>query len=169
MSGLLFKEVAITVTFRPGRFLIRRGFKIYPAFWVMIACTYAWALALGNTIPISNLLGELFYFQNYGFKLCWHTWSLAVEEHFYFLLAGFFFVLKCREGPHGRINFNVIPDAFRVVAVACLLLRFVTWAVILSPDNQNTIWFLQADHAVIDSLFFGVMLSHFWQTYGMSA
>lgn len=162
VSGLLFREAAQTGTVSLGRFLIRRGFKIYPAFWVMIACTVAWTLLHGGTIPLKQLLGELFYLQNYnGFRICWHTWSLAVEEHFYFLLAGLFLVLKWRARPN-RMDFSVIPNVFLTVAILCLTLRFVTWAVILSRQFDNFLWFIAADHAVIDSLFFGMLLSHFW-------
>lgn len=163
VSGLLFREAAQTGTVSPGRFLIRRGFKIYPAFWVMIACTVAWTLMNGGSIPLKQLLGELFYLQNYnGFRICWHTWSLAVEEHFYFLLAGLFLILKRRAGSGRKINFDSIPDLFLAVAVLCLIARFITWLVTLNMTFQNFLWFIAADHAVLDSLFFGVMLSHFW-------
>jgi len=162
VSGLLFREAAQTGTVSIGRFLIRRGFKIYPAFWVMIACTVAWTLLHGGSIPLKQLLGELFYLQNYnGFRICWHTWSLAVEEHFYFLLAGLFLVLKWRARPN-RMDFSVIPNVFLTVAVLCLIARFITWLVTLSISFQNFLWFIAADHAVLDSLFFGMMLSHFW-------
>jgi peptidoglycan/LPS O-acetylase OafA/YrhL len=73
VSGLLFREAAQTGTVSLGRFLIRRGFKIYPAFWVMIAFTVAWTILHGGSIPLKDLCGELFYFQNYGYRLCWHT------------------------------------------------------------------------------------------------
>jgi peptidoglycan/LPS O-acetylase OafA/YrhL len=162
VSGLLFREAAQTGTVSLSRFLIRRGFKIYPAFWVMIASTVAWTMLHGGSIPLKDLCGELFYFQNYGYRLCWHTWSLAVEEHFYFLLAGLFFILKRRAEPNGMINFNVIPDLFLTVAILCLTLRFITWVVTAGETSDNFLWFIAADHAVLDSLFFGVMLSHFW-------
>jgi peptidoglycan/LPS O-acetylase OafA/YrhL len=78
------------------------------------------------------------------------------------LLAGLFFILKRRAGPNRAINFDSIPDIFLAVAVLCLTLRFITWVVIFTATNYNNLWFLAADHAVLDSLFFGVMLSHFW-------
>jgi peptidoglycan/LPS O-acetylase OafA/YrhL len=152
VSGLLFREAAQTGTVSLSRFLIRRGFKIYPAFWVMIACTVAWTMLHGGSISPKNLCGELFYLQNYGYRLCWHTWSLAVEEHFYFLLAGLFFILKWRARPN-RINFSAIPDLFLTVAVLCLTLRFITWVVTLGATFDNVLWFVAADHAVLDSLF----------------
>jgi peptidoglycan/LPS O-acetylase OafA/YrhL len=162
VSGLLFKEATQTGTISVGRFLIRRGFKIYPAFWVMIAFTVVWNIVRVGSISPRALCAELFYFQNYGHSLCFHTWSLAVEEHFYFLLAGWFFILKWRAGPNQPINFKGIPDLFLKVAVLCLTLRFITWWVIPCITNENIHLFRQADHAVIDSLFFGVLLSYYW-------
>src|SRR6266511_858077 len=41
ISGLLFTEYQKHGTVRIGRFLIRRGFKIYPAFYVMLAANVA--------------------------------------------------------------------------------------------------------------------------------
>jgi peptidoglycan/LPS O-acetylase OafA/YrhL len=162
VSGLLFKEANETGTVSIRRFLIRRGFKIYPAFWAMLAFTIGWGLFHHGIIPLKAYFSELFYFQNYGVFICFHTWSLAVEEHFYFLLAGLFWILKKRAGPGAGINFNRIPDIFLAVAVLCLVARFITWVVIIGVTNENSFWFLHADHALLDSLFFGVMLSHFW-------
>src|SRR5215211_479046 len=41
VSGLLFAEYRKNGELRIGRFLIRRGFKIYPPFWVLMAVTLA--------------------------------------------------------------------------------------------------------------------------------
>ncbi|MEI9865305.1 MAG: acyltransferase [Limisphaerales bacterium] len=165
VSGLLFKEFARTGTISISRFLIRRGFKIYPPLWVMIVTTIAWVWLKGGTIPLRSLCGELFYLQNYGLQMWGHTWSLAVEEHFYFLLAGIFIVQKWRTKPGLAFDFHWIPNLFLTVAVLCLVLRAVTWAVILTPTNFNMFWFNRADHALMDSLFFGVLLSHLWHNY----
>jgi len=162
VSGLLFKEAKEQGTVSIRRFLIRRGFKIYPAFWAMLAFTIASSLLNGGSIPWLAYFSELLYFQNYGVSICFHTWSLAVEEHFYFLLAGLFWILKRRAGANQPINFNRIPDIFLALAVLCLVSRFVTWAVINAPTIGNIHWFMHADLALLDALFFGVMLSHFW-------
>src|ERR1051325_7889657 len=39
ISGLLFLEIQRTGSIRIGRFLLRRGFKIYPAFYFYILLT----------------------------------------------------------------------------------------------------------------------------------
>ena len=38
-------------------------------------------------LDLSKFLVEVVYLQSLLSGLWWHTWSLAVEEHFYFLLA----------------------------------------------------------------------------------
>ena len=145
VSGLLFQEVAQTGTASPGRFLIRRGFKIYPAFWVMIAVTIFWIWHRGGTISGMQVLSELFYFQNYGWAVSFHTWSLAVEEHFYFLLAGIFWVAKWRTKPGQNINLQWVPNLCLAMAVSCLVARAVTWAVVLSASTQNYYLFISSD------------------------
>jgi peptidoglycan/LPS O-acetylase OafA/YrhL len=162
VSGLLFKEAAQTGTVSITRFLIRRGFKIYPSFWVMITVTSVWAWSAGYPVSFPGLWHELLYLQNYLGGICGHTWSLAVEEHFYFLLAGLFFILKRRMRPNQRINFNGIPNLFLTVAVVCLALRFFTWWFCMDATNQNMNWFNRVTHVLVDSLFFGVLLSHYW-------
>lgn len=62
VSGLLFDELAKKGNVRPLRFLIRRGFKIYPAFWLMIALTVAFRTSVR---PLA-VVCELLFLQNYG-------------------------------------------------------------------------------------------------------
>src|SRR5437016_4189274 len=115
VSGLLFEELSARGTVSPGRFLIRRGFKIYPAFWAMILVTVVGLWLHGAGISLKTLCSELFYFQNYYLPAAgpagfWgHTWTLAVEEHFYFLLAGLFLFLKRRADAGAPFNVHIIP------------------------------------------------------------
>src|SRR5207249_4772189 len=83
VSGLLFKEHQRYGAISFKHFIIRRGFKIYPPFYGLIAITVVVGLLKGN-LDISRLLHELVFLQNYGKGGVWpQTWSLAVEEHFY--------------------------------------------------------------------------------------
>jgi peptidoglycan/LPS O-acetylase OafA/YrhL len=70
---------------------------------------------------LRGLACELAFVQNYGSALWNHTWSLAVEEHFYLLLAVGLFVLA-----KYRSSFALVPVAFVVVALLCLALRIFT-------------------------------------------
>lgn len=151
VSGLLFREYQQTGTVRPGRFLIRRGFKIYPAFYVL---TIPVLVVAASSVPRAALVGELLFVQNYLGGFWAHTWSLAVEEHFYLLLAASVWLLvKWR-----RTNpFRAIPVMAALVAVSCLALR------IANTDQPYTHFtHLNPTHLRIDSLMFGVLLSYGW-------
>jgi peptidoglycan/LPS O-acetylase OafA/YrhL len=41
VTGLLFSEYRARGDADTTRFLVRRGFKIFPPFWALIAATYA--------------------------------------------------------------------------------------------------------------------------------
>jgi len=169
ISGLIFKELAQTGTISVSRFLIRRGFKIYPSFWLMILATVIGFWWTGATVPLKTLLTELCFLQNYVvgppptyIGSFWGiTWSLAVEEHFYFMLAGLFFLLKKRAGPGRMVNIHVLPKIFLYVALGCLMARLITWA-LLPNEPRTMIWFLRATHVRMDTLCFGVLLSYYW-------
>ena len=75
VSGLLFREYQETGAVRPGRFLLRRGFKIYPAFYTM-----AIPILLLAQAPARQVVSELFLVQNYLLpNFFGYTWTLAVE------------------------------------------------------------------------------------------
>lgn len=98
VSGLIFKEYKKSGRVDVGKFLIRRGFKIYPSFYVfmMFGVVFHW-YQTNVFYDFRNILSEIFYFQNYLPGIWLHTWSLAVEEHFYIILAIFtFIVLKTK-------------------------------------------------------------------------
>ncbi|MBK9638567.1 MAG: acyltransferase [Bacteroidetes bacterium] len=87
VSGLLFKEFKITNSVNYLNFLIRRGFKIYPVFYLFITFTILWKIKIHSPLELRCLVGEIFFLQNYVGNMWSHTWSLAVEEHFYLLLT----------------------------------------------------------------------------------
>lgn len=156
ISGLLFREYLEHGRLQIGRFLIRRGLKIYPAFWVVLLYVILDRHLAGEPLPVQALAGEILFLQNYLGGLMPHTWSLAVEEHFYIGLAILFFCWQKR-GHFGFIH--RIPQWFLIVAVTCFLLRLATALVL--PDGSIK-WFHFATHVRIDSLLFGVLISYLW-------
>jgi hypothetical protein len=89
--------------------------------------------------------------QNYWLSAFPHTWSLAVEEHFYLALP--LVLLLCRS--RDETPFRALPWVVAVIAVVCLALRLV--GAIHSPVASRE--FYTATHLRCDSLFFGVLLS----------
>jgi peptidoglycan/LPS O-acetylase OafA/YrhL len=158
VGGLLFKEQLREGDLRIGRFLIRRGFKIYPPFYAMLTFTLL-MFATGAKVWIGwqRVIGEALFLQNYLGSLWAHTWSLAVEEHFYLLLALLVAVLL-RRHPNSADPFRHIPWIVLASAIACLALRTVT--AIRQPFHFTT--HIAPTHLRIDSLFFGVFLSYAW-------
>jgi len=88
ISGLVFDELRANGQVDGLRFLLRRGFKIYPSFYAFILLGMPLLWVLGEPLPLRNILAELVFLQNYHDGLWIHTWTLGVEEHFYLLLIG---------------------------------------------------------------------------------
>jgi peptidoglycan/LPS O-acetylase OafA/YrhL len=157
VSGLLFGEYRRHGSVSVGRFLARRALKIYPAFYAFILLTLAIRVVLESAreVDATALAAEVFFVQNYVRGLWSHTWSLAVEEHFYLLCAALVFVLT-RTGKRAANPFQPIPWAFTLVAVACLIGRILT-AKVLPLERPYA-----PTHLRIDGLMFGVLLSYIW-------
>jgi len=164
ISGLLFSEYKKHQCIDFKRFLIRRALKIYPAFYVLIFVTFVYGKLFHQTAGRRlQYLSELFYVQNYGQVIWGHTWSLAVEEHFYILLP-LFFLLLIRYSRDKSNPFHVIPRAFVILAATCLAIRIVTVRIIPPAHLQDWRWFrwaYAATHSRMDSLFFGVLLGYY--------
>ncbi|HEX2716129.1 MAG TPA: acyltransferase, partial [Gemmatimonadaceae bacterium] len=157
---LLFEEHKRSGRLSVGPFLLRRGLKIYPPFWLLIAVTVALSLS-GWWQPFAGqqLGAELVFVQNYLPGLWPHTWSLAVEEHFYLLLPLLLVVLLRLSRTKGNAAdpFSRLPVVFLGVAMTCLALRLATS---FSTPYQHTTH-LFPTHLRIDSLLLGVVLSYF--------
>ncbi len=154
VTGLLFNDYSRHGSVSIGRFLVRRGFKIYPAFWVLIAFSVAVFWSKNQPVPTRNLLGELCFVQNYAAHIWPHTWSLAIEEHFYLCLALLVSLLVRRPGPN---PFSWFPGIFTAIATGCLFLRILN--AMRYPEYDYS-WDLFPTHLRIDSLFFGALLAY---------
>jgi peptidoglycan/LPS O-acetylase OafA/YrhL len=159
VSGLLFKEHLRSGRIRPGRFYVRRGLKIYPNFYTMLAVTSA-ALAWAH-VPVEprSVLHEAVFLQNYLPAAWWgreHAWSLAIEEHFYLLLPPvLMLVLRSR-----RFRRAPVRGAAALTAALGATLLAVRWAMVRSGAGAVDVLFLT--HTRLDSLACGVALSVLW-------
>jgi len=165
ISKLLFDEYNRCGHVDVPRFLIRRGFKIYPSYYVMLGLTAA--VLLYCQIPVFGVpLFSFFSFtQNYWiaenpfnlYRVWGHTWSLAVEEQFYFILPLLLVILIKTIKPAGR-SFRVLPGIFLVIAVVCCCLRVLKSATV--PYTHEG--YLFPLHLRADALFFGVWMAYMW-------
>lgn len=156
ISGLLFSEFQRHGRIDFKRFFIRRGMKIYPAFYLLITVTVAQGLWAAGYVPLNLLLSEVFYLQNYLEPMWNHTWSLATEEHFYILLPatllGIIATGRKRKSEHPLAAF---PWLVALASVACLAMRLVNATRPWDPDTH-----LAPTHLRIDSLLFGCLISY---------
>ena len=88
----------------------------------------------------------MFFVQNYGFPMWGHTWSLAVEEHFYLMLPILLAISS-------RDNFRGLVPLVAVSAVCLLALRCLNGPF----DTQGSVF---PTHLRMDSLLFGIVLSY---------
>lgn len=158
ISGLLYSEYKKTGAIHFKRFFIRRGLKIYPAFYVMLLVTFAAEWVLKDIRTSGAYLREFFFVQSYAYGIWSHTWSLAVEEHFYIFLP-IFLLLVLRFSSHRQDPFRVIPLTFVIIATICLVLRTSTiyWTPAAAFRNPMV---MNPTHDRMDALFFGVFLGY---------
>lgn len=158
VSGLLFAEYKSRGHFSIIRFYTRRAWKIYPSFLVLIAATVAVRLVASthSLPPGRQLAAELLFLQSYLPGLWGHTWSLAVEEHFYLLLPLVLtVVLKMNRGSASPLR-PVLPIVM-CVAILALILRLLNWS---NRPAYSHLTHAFASHLRLDSLGAGVAVSY---------
>lgn len=155
IGGLLFKEIDRDGTLDVRRFLTRRAFKIWPAYFVFLGYTIVRSARHAPTAwaGIRPLLPNLIHLQNYlgtsDPTPYSHTWSLAVEEHFYLALPILLLAL-CR---WRKVSW--VPAITLVIGVACLAMRLRNWG-----RQYEAVTHYMPTHLRVDSLMFGVLLAY---------
>jgi len=140
ISGLLFADIQQLGRVRIGRFLVRRGFKIYPPLIVFLGLTSLLSPGLRKILWVQVCFLQSYVVPQQGI---WQpTWSLAVEEHFYLTLP-FVLAALC-----SKKRLSVIPWMSLALVVTCFLLRLTT-------KTYVQLW---QTHLRVDSLFAGVTL-----------
>ncbi|MBC7783702.1 MAG: acyltransferase [Burkholderiales bacterium] len=158
VSGLLFSEFNARRQISVGRFYTRRGWKIYPAFFFFIIVSFIVYRQLGTPAKRSEIVSEIFFLQSYIDGMWSHTWSLAVEEHFYiFLPLAMLLILRLNRRSSSPLRPVIYIAAG--VAVLCLAGRIIHWW--LNPVYGH-MSHLFATHLRLDSLFFGVAIAYFY-------
>jgi peptidoglycan/LPS O-acetylase OafA/YrhL len=166
ISTLIYREYDRLGEFRTQRFLVRRSFKIWPTYFAAYGLTalMQWAAATyrGNGERAARLADDspwnLLFLQNYRDKGRWpHSWSIAVEEHFYLglaLIVSFWFVLRPSR-PEGKTAFSLIPWLWGALAIGIFAVR---WQACFPCYSWERIYY--PTHMRIDSLFCGVAMGY---------
>lgn len=160
VSGLLFGEYKKSGNIDFIRFFVRRGLKIYPLFYLLIALYFIDVkLDPIKQINYDLIKPEALFYKNYvGGDAFWiHTWSIDIEEHFYLLLPLLLLVLIAFNRAKA-VPFQAIPLLFGIIAIGCLAFRIK--ATLNHPFSH--VHNVSPTHLRIDSLFFGTLLSYFY-------
>jgi peptidoglycan/LPS O-acetylase OafA/YrhL len=156
VSGLLFTEYTGRGQLSPMRFYVRRAWKIYPPFYLLLVATVIVYGTFRQELRWSWLLSEVLFVQSYVPGLWMHTWSLAIEEHFYLLLP-LVLLLVVKRDPAAANPFRPVLLLGLGIVVLELILRVVNWRLHPAYAYQTH---LSPTHLRMDSLFLGVMLSY---------
>ncbi len=144
VGGLLVKEYKDTGKVNAKRFLIRRIFKIWPAFYFLLLFH-----VITRRHPINTFLFQnMFHLQNYLGTSIKQTWTLSIEEHFYIFLAISLGILTAN---HLSTRGLFLFCSSVCVISAALRVATVFWGTM--PGAQR--WTQNR----LDSLMFGVILA----------
>ena len=155
ISGLLFSEFDKTGALDVKRFWLRRGLKIWPSYYFTYgAAMLLTVIATATPQLLITRAPNYIFIQNYmDHDVRWtHSWSIAVEEHFYLILPILLLVLipaKLKKLPQIILGLCVFVLAFRVFL---FFARDIPWTNFYYPSHMR-----------IDSLAFGVLLGYFYQ------
>lgn len=147
VGGLLLKQYSEHGRIDAWRFIIRRIFKIWPAYYVLIL----FHVFAGRHPTDTFLFQNLTHMQNYLGTSISQTWSLAVEEHFYLFLPALLLIFV-----RFKVGVNAIIGTLLSICGIVLLARC---AVVSNGDVDAA--FFQTQYR-IDSLLFGVILAAFY-------
>ena len=165
VSGLLFKEYLKFGNIKPKLFLIRRGFKIYPLYFLTYIA-YLIPIIIKNKLEWKYFISDLFFIQNYvnGWGYAYAaSWSLAVEEHFYFGFALLLWLGIKKKFFNFNVNMNcktvsTFEFFMLLIFIFCFTFRVINALYFPELTSKN----ITMTHLRIDSLLAGVFVSYWY-------
>ena len=152
LSGWLLGGALIRESNREGiinikRFWVRRWMRTLPAYYAVLIFSVGQRLITKDNVTFPT---EYFIFtQNYHFPLEFFSisWSLAVEEQFYLIIAPLIAFLTTKKKMYST-----------VILLILLIIPFIFRELNLYSNPKET-------HVRIDGCVFGVLLAHIYYTY----
>lgn len=157
----IWNEFYKTNTINIKRFVIRRGIRIWPLYYIILF--FFILFPVNEHVSLDGLISNLLFLSNY-----WSDngpvpdvmWSLSTEEHFYILLPLIIILFK-------KVFRNVLKDYTFPVLLSLffipLILRVITWYVFLGRDSFDglayQIHIYRPFHTNCEGLIGGVIIS----------
>jgi len=157
ITSLLLKELQATGTIGLGRFYLRRGFRIFPPFYLYLGVIFVLTLVGVFQTPLRAFFFAATYTANYylgpgaGFAGLQHLWSLSVEEQFYLLWPAALLLLRKRRAIYLAVSLILISPLSRVVTYF-----------VLAPPHRAMVG--RMFHARVDTIMFGCLIALLWQS-----
>lgn len=163
----LFKEISANGQIAFRSFYLRRAFRIFPAFFIVLGALALFPV-LRDTPNMQSLWSFATFTVNFGFdpregNAFSQAWSLCVEEHFYLMLPLILLLFRKRLGVKSTICLAV-----SLVAVG-MMIRFALWEgevrqlVEAAKFREAFATYLRdvyyPSYTRIDGLLFGVLLA----------
>lgn len=163
VSGLLFIEFKKYGDFDAKLFLIRRGFKIYPIYYLSFLLYLPYLLSHNKT-NLWAIFYDFIFIQNYttGWGYVYAaSWSLAIEEHFYFGLCICFLIIvkyfpSILKPIENKLNY------FEIGILICLGICNVLRVIYNFYNPEMYVKSFTMSHLRIDSLLFGVFIAYWY-------
>jgi peptidoglycan/LPS O-acetylase OafA/YrhL len=165
IGSQLWKELRDRGSIAVGRFVMRRGFRIWPLYYFTYLCVLTFALTLGNGAAAKEYgWSDLVFLTNFHNRgLVMGSWSLCTEEQFYIVtpLALYFMARYIR-------SIRSYRPLLWGLMFSVLILRAIVWTHATghffshSPQLFVKISFSSVTHC--DGLIIGLIISNFWVT-----
>lgn len=164
IGGQLWKELRSRRSIHVGRFIMRRGFRIWPLYFFTFLCVFVFALILGHASAKEYGWTDLVFITNFHNRgLVAGSWSLCTEEQFYIVtplvlsvFAGCLPLIRnCRPWLWGLL--------FSVPLLRCAIWIHETGHFFQhNPKVFTPIYYSSLTHC--DGLIIGLIIANFWVT-----
>jgi peptidoglycan/LPS O-acetylase OafA/YrhL len=158
----LLREFQETGTVRVKRFILRRGLRIWPLYFFILALNI-FVASLGSSVAWGEIWPELFFVSNYfGEHFILGSWSLSTEEMFYFFAPVLLVVVgKINQTPVKRMVSGLL-----VIALLAPMIRALEWHYFKSHGAAtlaNELSYLYKPfHTHFDGLIAGLLAATFY-------
>lgn len=162
IGGQLWKEIQRSGSVNVGRFIVRRGFRIWPLYFFVFLCVLMVAVVSGNAAAKQYGWSDLIFLTNFHNRgLVMGSWSLCTEEQFYIIapLLLFFCAPKLRSVRSCRPWLWGLMVGFPLLRTA-VWLHLTGQFFLHSPQFFPMIYYNAATHC--DGLVMGMIVSNYW-------